>query len=233
MEFRRNRCVATPEMISTARQVLANFQETGSQAAIPAAKFGLGFVLLWHAEPEPAMDLFHESLQLAEQTGDISLQARCLCYLTIASRQCGQMEETRKYAERGEQVAALARMPEYIAMAKANRAWLAWRRDDTAAVQELVEEAMALWQQLPGGHASVPFQWLAYFPFIAAALEQENLPLAIQGARALLMPSQQRLPDELAGTLERAIQAWDQDEPGPAGDLLRRSLVFAQQMRYL
>ena len=52
----------------------------------------------------------------------MSLRARCLTYLTIAYRQCAQVEETRHYAARNLEVATLAHMPEYIAMAKANQA---------------------------------------------------------------------------------------------------------------
>jgi tetratricopeptide (TPR) repeat protein len=233
MEFRRNRAVATPEMISLSRATLAIHQEIGNQAAIPAAQFGLGFALLWHGDTEQAIAPLREALQLAEATGDISLQARCLSYLSIAYRQCGQMEETRRYAERTLEAAALAHMPEYTAMAKANQAWLAWRRDNLILSQTLAEAALEAWGQLPGGHASAPFQWLACFPLIAAALQQEKVHLAIEGARTLLDPILQRLPDELAGTLERAVQAWDGNEPGVAQDLLRRLVALAGQMHYL
>jgi tetratricopeptide (TPR) repeat protein len=233
IEFRRNRCVATTEMVSLSKATLAAQQEIDNQAGTPAAQFGVGFALLWHGEPQTAMEPFQTALHLAEQTGDVSLQARCLTYLTIAYRQCAQVEETRHHAARNLEVATLAHMPEYIAMAKANHAWLAWRAGDVGLTQELGQAALELWHQLPAGHASAPFQWLARWPLIAVALREELLAGAIEHARALLDPGQQRLPDELAASLEQAIQAWAGGAPQSARALLHQSMALAQQMRYL
>ena len=144
-----------------------------------------------------------------------------------------QMEETRRDAARSLEVATAAHMPEYVAMAKANQAWLAWRAGDLAAVQELGQAALELWHQLPPGHASAPFQWLARWPLIAAALRKDQLASATDQARALLDPGQQRLPDALAANLEQAVQAWDGGTPESANTLLHQSLALALEMRYL
>jgi hypothetical protein len=225
--------VATPEVVSISKAVLTIEQQIGNQAGIPAAQFGVGFTLLWHGDVEPAKVLFQTALRLAEETGDISLQARCLSYLTIAYRQCGQIEETRVYVKRNLEVATLAHMPEYIAMAKANQAWVAWRVDNIVLSQELSNAALKLWHQLPSGHASAPFQWLAYFPLIAVSLQQDKVILAVDGARALLDPILQRLPDTLVTILELAIQAWDRNESESARALLHQSIALAQQLHYL
>ena len=100
IEFRRNRQVATAEMVALVKAALAAQQEAGNQAGIPAAQFGVGFALLWSGDPQGAMEPLEIALHLAERTGDVSLQARCLTYLTVAHRQCGQMEETRRCAAR-------------------------------------------------------------------------------------------------------------------------------------
>jgi tetratricopeptide (TPR) repeat protein len=233
IEFRRNRHVATAEMVALVKAALAAQQEAGNQAGIPAAQFGVGFGLLWGGDPQGAMEPLQIALHQAEQTGDVSLQARCLTYLTIALRQCMQMEEARRYAARSLEVAAAAHMPEYIAMAKANQAWLAWRAGDLGPVQELGQAALELWHQLPVGHASAPFQWLARWPLIAVALHQEQLTAAIDHARALFDPGQQRVPDALAASLEQAVQAWDGSAPKVARTLLQQSVTLAQQLRYL
>ncbi len=233
IEFRRNRQVATAEMVALVKAALTAQQEAGNQAGIPAAQFGVGFALLWSGDPQGAMEPLEIALHLAERTGDVSLQARCLTYLTIAHRQCMQMEETRRDAARSLEVATAAQMPEYIAMAKANQAWLAWRAGDLAPVQELGQAALELWHQLPAGHASAPFQWLARWPLIAVALRTDQLALAVDHMRALLDPGQQRVPDELAASLEQVIQAWDGGAPESANTLLHQSLALAQQMRYL
>jgi DNA-binding SARP family transcriptional activator len=233
IEFRRNHFVATPEIISLSKAALAIHREIGNQAGIPSAQFGIGFALLWHGDVEPAIDLFRTALHLAEQTGDISLQVRCLSYLTIAYRKFGQIEETQQYAKRNLEIATLEHMPEYIAMAKANQAWLALCDDNQALSQELGHAAVQLWDQLPGGHASAPFQWLALFPLIAVALKEQKVLLAVNSARKLLDPVQQRLPDILITILEQAIQAWDRNDAGSAHALLHQSIALAQQLHYL
>ena len=232
-ELRRNHFATTPEIISLVKAALTIHEEIGNQAVIPAAQFGVGFALLWHGDVEPAKDFFQTALRLAEETGDISLQARCLSYLTIAYRQSEHLEETEQYGKRGLEVATLANMPEYIAMAKANQAWVAWRVDDQVLSQELGGLALHFWQQVPAGHASAPFQWLALFPLIALALQQDKVLWAVDNARILLDPILQRLPDLLITTLERAIQAWDRNEAESARTLLHQSIALAQQMHYL
>jgi DNA-binding SARP family transcriptional activator/tetratricopeptide (TPR) repeat protein len=232
IEFRRNHSVGTVEMVLLSRAVLAANQEADNQAAIPAAQYGVGFSLLWNGEPEAAIEPMRTALHLAERTGDVSLQARCLAYLAIAQRQCNRREETRQCAKLGFEVAKLAHMPEYMAMARANQAWLAWP-DDPQTAQKFADEALEFWRQLPAGHASAPFQWLARWLLIAAALNQNHLALAIEHARALLDPSQQQLPETLVSCLEQVIQAWDGGLLDTAGTLLQESLMLAQQMHYL
>jgi hypothetical protein len=211
---------------------LATHQEADNQAAIPAAQYGVGFSLLWNSEPEAAIEPMRTALHLAEQTGDVSLQARCLAYLAIAQRQCNRREEARQYAERGFEVAKLAHMPEYMAMARANQAWIAWPEAPDAS-QELADEALEFWRQLPAGHASAPFQWLARWPLIAIAVHQNQLPLAIENVRAVLDPSQQRLPQALVSHLEQTMEAWDKGNLDSVHALLQQSVTLAQQMHYL
>jgi DNA-binding SARP family transcriptional activator/tetratricopeptide (TPR) repeat protein len=232
IEFRRNHSVATAEMISWSRAVLATHQEADNQAAIPAAQYGVGFSLLWNSEPEAAIEPMRTALHLAEQTGDVSLQARCLAYLAIAQRQCNRREETRQYAKRGFEVAQLAYMPEYMAMARANQAWIAWPHEPHTS-QKLADEALEFWRQLPVGHASSPFQWLALWPLIGVALNENRLALAIDHARALLDPSQQRLPEALVSCLEQVIRSWDGGDLDTVQTLLQQSIRLAQQMHYL
>jgi hypothetical protein len=179
------------------------------------------------------MEPMHLALKLAEQTGDVSLQARCLTYLTVAYRQCLHVEEARRSAARTLETATAAQMPEYVAMARANQGWLAWRAGDFGPARELARTALELWRQLPSGHASAPFQWLALWPLVAAALRKEELAPAVDHARALLDPGQQRLPDALSGVLERAIDAWESGALQAARTLLHRSVALAQEMRYL
>jgi DNA-binding SARP family transcriptional activator len=231
--FRRNRCVATDEIVAWANAALAAQREAGNRAAIPMAQFGVGFFLLWSGNPSGAMEPLQTALHLAEGTGDVSLQARCLTYLTVAYRQRGQREEAWRCAARSLEVAVGAHMPEYVGMAKANQAWVAWCAGDLSQAKELGHAALELWHQLPAGHASAPFQWLALWLLMAVALHEGEFSLATDDARALLDPAQQRLPAALAADLVQAVQAWDEGAFETAHALLHQSLDLAQQLHYL
>lgn len=233
MEYRRNRYVMTDEIVTLSEETLQAQQDMGNLEAIPSTQFGLGFALLWHGEPHEAIRPFEIALQMAEDTGDVSLQARCLSYLAVAHRQCGQVEETQRYAAHSLEVATLAQMPEYMAIAKSNQAWVAWRADNLDLSQELSLQAVELWKKLPAGHASAPFQWLGRFPLIAVALLQGKLSLAIEEARIILNPSQQRLPEALEASLAQAIQAWETDQHTEARTILNEAITLAQQAHYL
>ena len=232
-EFRRNRSVATAETVAAFRSALAAHLESGDQDSIPAVQFQLGFVMLWSGDPAGAITPIQDALRLAEQTGDITLQTRCVTYLAIAFRLCDQIEESRRYVLRTLEVTTTVQMPEYMGIATANQAWIAWRAGDLTQTQEFGHAALELWRRLPTGHGSTLFQWLALFPLLAAALRQEQLVLAIDHARALLDPAQQRLPDTLTASLEQAVQAWDRGDRVTAHTRLHQAANLAQQMHYL
>jgi DNA-binding SARP family transcriptional activator len=233
MEYRRNRFVMTDEIVALSKEALQTQEDIGNQEALPSTHFSVGFALLWHSEPQESIAPFQTALHMAEDTGDISLQARCLSYLTVAFRQCDQVEETQRYAAHSLEIATLAQMPEYIATAKANQAWLAWRANNLDVSQGLSLQAIDLWKQLPASHASAPFQWLARFPLIAVALFQEKFSLAIEEARVILDAGQQRLPETLEASLTQAVQAWEAHQPMVARTLLNDSMALAQQAHYL
>ena len=97
----------------------------------------------------------------------MSLQVRCVTYLTVLCRERGQVEEVRALTGRSLELATAAGMPEYVATARANEAWLAWRDGDPDAVERCGRTALDLW---PPVHASSSFRWTALWPLIGAAL---------------------------------------------------------------
>lgn len=232
-EFRRNRSSATPAIVALAEAALAAQLEAGNNAGIPAAYFATGFLHLWSGAPQAAQAPLQSALELAEQSGDISLQARALTYLTVASRQLCQVEATHHLAALSLEVATAAHMPEYSATARANLAWLAWLEGDAPHAQELAQEALLLWQQLPAGHASAPFQWLALWPLLALALDAAEGALAIDAAQRMLDPAQQRLPGALDAVLTAAVDRWITGDTSAALATLAQSLMLAQELHYL
>lgn len=233
IEFRRNRSIATSDIVAMADAALAAHLEAGNDAGIPAAYFGAGFLRLWSGDSAGALPLLYSALERAQQSGDITLQARSLTYLTVACRRLQQVEETRRLAVLSLDTAAAAHMPEYVATAKANLAWLAWLAGNADDVRSLAQEALALWRQLPTGHASAPFQWLALWPLLAVAIDRAADAPPIDAVRQLLDPSQQRLPDALNKALGDAVQQWEQGETTAAVSILAQTLAQARELHYL
>jgi tetratricopeptide (TPR) repeat protein len=155
---------------------------------------------------------------------------QCLTYLTVIYRKRRQVEETRHYVSRSLPVATAAKMVEYIAAAKANLAWVAWREKDLSRAQENGRAALELWQQpLP----VYPFQWTALWPLIGVALAQAQVSEAVDYARALLEPAQQRFPDALTAVVEEAIKAWEGGESETTRTHLNQATDLAQELGYL
>jgi DNA-binding SARP family transcriptional activator len=182
-----------------AAQVLA--QGPALAQSVPAIQFQLGFLHLWHGAQADAAERLGAALALAERSGDITLQARCLTYLACIARLRGDVEEVQPRTAQLLGVAAQAQMPDYIAVAHACQAWLAERAGDLEAVFRHGEAALALWAGLPFDY---PFHWLALWPLLAAALQRSPLDHAVRYARGLLHPAQQLLPEAVAAELQAA-----------------------------
>jgi len=232
-EFRHRRSLATPAMVVAAQTALNLLQTAEAHAIIPSVRFLVGFMLLWSGEPQGALEPLQTALAIAEQTGDLSLQARCLTYLAIAQRQCQNVSEAEQAATRALAAAMVAHMPEYIGTAQANLAWVAWQMSKFEQSRQYGTEALAAWQQLPVGHGSGLYQWTALCPLIALALDAGETATAIDYVQILLSPVQQRLPDTLTALFEQALFAWENDEPTLAPALLQQAVALAQQLHYL
>jgi DNA-binding SARP family transcriptional activator len=202
--LRRDRFRPSATTAADLRQALAATQESASAADVPLITFQLGFLLLWHDELNAAGERLETALRLAERSGDIALQARCLTYLTLIARRSGREEEVACRAAQSLEVGTAAHMPEFGAAALANQAWLAWRHGRLDDVETDSQAALELWAGLAFAYG---FEWLALWPLIAAALRRDQLAQAADAARRLLHPTQQRLPDDLTAALQAAGEA--------------------------
>ena len=233
LELRRHRSIATADAVAYARRALLLYNEAAMPEQLPAAHFMLGFTALWHGDLATAEAELQETRQLATQSGDRSLQARVLTYLTIVARLRGAVTATAELAAQALAIAGDVHMPEYIALARANQAWVAWQQHDLVAVRKHGLAAQALWQQLPATHASAPFQWTALWPLLAVALAEEELDGALDAVHKLLDPHQQQLPERLVVPLTAAVQAGANNEAHAALHHMQAALHAAQDLHYL
>ena len=151
---------------------------------------------------------------------------RCLNVLSLVYRRRGQVEEVQRYASRMQAMQA----PEYLGVVKAHQAWIAWRAGTYAEVQEYSKEAFQLWERSPLVYY---YQWTALWPMMGVALAEKRGADAVQYAGMLLDPEQQRLPDELTGLLEAAVQSGEANQPETAYSYLEQAIALAQKMGYL
>jgi DNA-binding SARP family transcriptional activator len=233
MNNRRDRYVVSHDTLALCQTALAIGQESENVSDIAWARFILGFSQLWHGDPEGAEKQMQAALALAERTGDVVHQSRCLTYLTILYRKRGQKYKTRQYASQSLGAATAGQMVEYLGTAKANLAWVAWCEGDLVQAEANGRAALELWHQLPATHSSCAFQWTALWPLVGVALLQNQIAEASEFARALLDGSQQRLPDALTSLVEKAIGAWEGDKSEAAGIYLGRAIELAQDLGYL
>jgi tetratricopeptide (TPR) repeat protein len=228
--LRRDRYVISPETLSYAQRCLEAQQQTGDLSELAYAHFVLGFAWLWYGDLDAAEQEMLSALELAERNGDVTVQSRCLTYLTIVERKRGRIDTAREYVRRSFAVATAGQMFEYLGAAKGNLAWLAWRAGDLAEARDRGQEALDLWRQYMNTY---PFQSIALWPLIGVTLAQDQLVETIDHVRHLLEPTQQRMPDALETILHRTLHEWDQRRPEQAREHLLRAVEPAKGLGFL
>jgi eukaryotic-like serine/threonine-protein kinase len=161
---------------------------------------------------------------------DTALRSRSLTYLMVTARKQGDVDAVREAIGPVTEQAREATLPEYEAMAIANRAWVAWRDGDEEAATADARAALGLWEELPIRYF---FDWMALWPLLAMALAAGRIEEAAQCARGMLPPPQQRLQEPVRTLVEEAVQAWDSGQPAEAEELLRRAARAAADLGYL
>jgi hypothetical protein len=113
-------------------------------------------------------------------------------------------------------------MQQYVAAAKATDAWLCARRSNLTDALRLSGEALSEWASYAGVY---PFHWLALLPRLEAQLAMDATAGAIESCRALLAPTQRRLPSAGEELVTVAIQTWEAGDELATRRLVRRALA--------
>jgi eukaryotic-like serine/threonine-protein kinase len=217
------------ETLTNMRAALATAEEGGRQQDIALPLVGLGFLLLWYGDLADAEQKMAAALAIGERTGDLVLRARCLCYLNVTALRKHDVEAVRSLAPQVIAAAEATSYPEYVAAAKATMAWVAWRDERLADVVRLADEALGLWRSTV---VPYPFQWLCLWPLVAVRLRQGQVAEAVEAARQLLPPPQQRLPDGLEAEVQDGVGAWARGRRKLAQERLSNAVELAKELRY-
>lgn len=193
------------------------------------ARCSLGVILLLHDDLDRAEQEMYDALPVAEASGDLGTEARCLTYLTLIQRRRGLVDAAENLATRSLKLTEPEHLREYAGAALGNLAWCALRRGDLARAEQQARRALALWDELK---LVYPFQWLARLPLCRVELERERLSGAVAQAEAVLSKPQQRLPNPLESALRRAVSAFEEGRAGAASRALRLALQAARNGNY-
>ena len=79
----------------------------------------------------------------------------------------------------------------------------------------------------------MPFRWLSLLPLMAIALSESETERAVEWARHLILPPQQRLPEELTAVIQRTLTAWEAGKGVAAENELRQTLRLAHELHYV
>ncbi|HTW06388.1 MAG TPA: AAA family ATPase [Acidimicrobiales bacterium] len=217
------------DILVNARAAVAAAQDGGDERDVAWTVFCLGFFLLWHGDLAEAEEHLKAALGTVEHIGDVVLRARCLCYLNVTALRRHDVGAVRALAPQAMEAAEAASYPEYVAAARATQAWVAWREDRRADVVDLATEALRLWDTTV---VSYSWYWLCLWPLIAVYLSSGQVAKAVEASRRILVPTQQRLPDELQSQLESAGAAWDGAGHTLAAGKLAGALELAWDLGY-
>jgi tetratricopeptide (TPR) repeat protein len=228
--LRRDRYVVSEQQAAQLSLWLQKLRESADPDTYTRLLFFLGWGLLLLGDLEEAEEHLQEALALAERTGHLVHRTWSLTQLCILYRRRGDAEATRECARRCLQSAMSAQQLENAAVARGNLAWIAWREGDLAEAEKQGQAALELWEQSPFVYA---FHWTARIPLLVMALAREQVPEALDHARALLDPQQQKLPDPLEASLEAAIQAGQDRGAEAAAHRLERAIQVAKETGYL
>jgi predicted ATPase/class 3 adenylate cyclase len=218
------------ECVQLAERAVAESADIPNLSEKCHTRFSLGLIQLWRCNLEEATTHGVAALELAERVGDLVLEARCLTYLAVSHRRAGNVERAREFANRTLALASKLQMVEYVAMAKANLAWIAWKEERLDDCETLAREALELWH---GMEDPLSMDWMALWPLIGTALTRKQTEHAVKFAEGLFPDSQHPVDDEVMSATRQAIDSWRKGEAEVAAAQMQTALQTAGQHRYI
>jgi class 3 adenylate cyclase/predicted ATPase len=218
------------ECVELAKRAVVECEGSNNLSEAGYINFVLGLIELCHGDFDDAVKQCGRALAMVERVGDLVLQSRCLTYRTVAYRRLGDVARCGTEAEKTCELATKLGMVEYIAMAKANLAWVTWQQENYAEAEKLATEALELWHGMDDPYG---FDWMALWPLIAIALHRQDISAAIGFARGLLAENQHPLPEKLLNMIRKACDEWQKSGQENATANLASAMSLARELSYL
>lgn len=177
-------------------------QDCGPEGAA-VAHFSVGFAHLWRDELAAARQHLEAAAERLQHTGQFQLSVICDVYLACLWRQSDDPDRALDFATRVEQRAGQIRMPVYLGVAAAIRAWAAYRAGDMAQTEAHASRTYTYLRDT--ARIPFPFRWLAALPLLAARRAAGGGMAMADELAQLLEPPQHRLPPALHTALQAAV----------------------------
>src|SRR5258708_40183440 len=103
--------------------------------------------------------------------------------MSIADRKGGEREKVREYASQALAIATRLAYLGYIAMARGNMAWVAWREGNILEAHKHAQAGLEAFDV-----EGEPFEWTTLWPLIGITVCQQQISDAIIYWRMLLVP---------------------------------------------
>ena len=220
----RQRARVSDAILSMEYETLAMAQRECGAEGEALAQFSVGFAHLWRDELEAAGEHLEASADRLQHTGQFQLGVICDVYLACLWRQRDDQTRALDFAERVEQRAENIRMPVYLGVAAAIRAWAACRSGDLTLAER---HACRTFDYLSDtARIPFPFRWLAALPLLATRHAQGRGMEMVAELGKLLEPPQHQLPEPLHAAVSAAVA-----EPDPAR--LDAVIAAARHVRYM
>ena len=218
------------ECVALAKRAVAASEEADDLAEAGHVTFTYGLIQVFRGDFEAAAKACAKALEFSERTGELVLQARSLTYLAVAYRRMNDWPNCKSAAERAFEISTRLAMVEYIAMATANLAWVAWRQNDHAKAEKLASEALNLWHGMEDPYS---FDWMALWPLIAIAFARKDFSRAVEYARGLLDKNQHPLAENLTPIVRRTCEEWERGAEEIAIASFVSAIQAARDLAYL
>ena len=148
--------------------------ELGDVGQMATILFTFGFALMWRGALDEAADALNRTLDLAERTGNSLLQSMCMTYLTVLYGKRGDVEAVHEWNARSQRAVQELNRPGYVAMAAANRAWVALKEDQSSVAEAEARSAMALWNS-SSSTFRYPLRWPEFWILIDVGEREDRV----------------------------------------------------------
>src|SRR2546421_2645447 len=218
------------ECLSLAQSAVAASEASSDLSETTHVRFVLGLVNLFRGNFAEAITHFQAALEMARRCGDLVGEARCLTYLAVAHRRNGDVDLAKEFADQTLVLAPKLQMTEYVAMAKANLAWAAWKEQQLDDCEKFGNEALELWHGMDDPYS---FDWMALWPLIATTFARKQIGSAVKLAKGLFPDSQHPIDEEVLSETRRAIDSWENDGADSTESKMKEALETAERHHYI